>query len=193
MIKLSFRDVLAALNTYHGTDGRYLSRILSEGILAQNPQPNFDKGVYMTSEIEKAARYAVDGIEKNHGIPIILQISISSDKKIKKIYRDTLDRDESHLYDHDEDYDSDLQDLERSVEGVITAILPGIRIDMQDRDRYFDFSSFGDKSSLRGINIYRNILGFARQKRLDLNKVKQTMFSMIPPGTNFGNISVAED
>ncbi len=193
MIKLSFRDIEAqyALTTYHGTDGRFLPKILTEGLRASKPQGRFDKGVYMTSDLEKAARYAIDGIEKTHGIPVILQINISKDTRIKKIYRDPLDRDEDHLYDEYDNYNKDLQDLNRDINEVLKKSMPEIDFGYTYPLNLEDIN--GDLSKLRGINIYKNIINLARNKGADLNKVKKVLFSIIPPDKNYGNIIVSED
>ena len=183
------------IKTYHGTDGRYLPKILEKGILAQSPNGKFDKGVYMTSEIEKAARYAVDGIEKTHGIPIILEISISTDRKINKIYRDKLDRDEDHLNEENDNYNEDLESLNRDIKYVIETSIPNTHLNYQDmRNFQLDLVDNDlDLSSLRGINVYKNVLNYARSKNANIEQVKRTLFSTIPPNRNYGNIIISED
>src|SRR5260221_120095 len=96
--------------SYHGTDAKFLPSILQVGLRAQKPPGGSDFGVYLTNDMEKAARYAVEGTwsETNH--PCILEVVLTGRNRVKKVYRDTLDREEDNLYG-DYGYDSDDDDL----------------------------------------------------------------------------------
>ena len=78
---LSHREIEAALSrivTYHGTNASNLPEILRNGIEARSPQGRFDKGVYLTMDLETAARYAVEGSGgTREEQPCILEIAIS--------------------------------------------------------------------------------------------------------------------
>ena len=176
-----------SLTIYHGTDGRFLPSILEKGLQANRPKGPFtlDKGVYLTGDIEKAARYAIDGIEKTVGIPVILEIVISKPSRIKKIYRDDLDREESIREDNDYE-DEDVVYLRRDVEQLIG----GAWNDW--RKIGFDWETYGDPAALNGLELYKTLIAYAKNKGLDLQQFKQKMFSIMPPGKTYGKYEITE-
>jgi len=182
---LSKRDAkVYSLTTYHGTDARNIQNILEKGLLARKPEGRFDKGVYLTNDIEKAARYAVEGIAKE-GQPAILEIMISGGHRVKKIYRDPLDREESIFEDLVDRYDEDLRYLERDIDEVFNG--------KYIHNKVIDLTTFGDPTSLRGKNIYKAIIDYARKNGLNVEDIKRRMFDRISPNSNYGPWIISED
>ena len=146
-----------------------------------------DKGVYMTNDMEKAARYAVEGTWGETKHPCILEIVLSGRQRTKKIYRDKLDRDENLLYDDAADvWENDVEDLKMDLQRVLdTSYLPGYLENPLD--------TYGDPSRLRGTNIYALLLRYARENKLDINEFKKKMFSEIPAGSYYGDFEIAQD
>jgi len=190
---LSHREIEAALSrivTYHGTNASNLPEILRNGIEARSPQGRFDKGVYLTMDLETAARYAVEGSGgTREEQPCILEIAISRANRIKKLYRDPLDRQEDHsAYEDNDNYDSDIEELEADLQEVT-----GLSSYELNKALGIDFENFGDPTKLRGINLYKLLLNYARRKNIDINEFKKKMFQVIPQGNNYGKWDVAED
>jgi hypothetical protein len=176
------------LVSYHGTDARWLPSIMADGLKAQKPGGTADKGVYLTNDMEKAARYAVEGTWSESSRPMILEVRLSKQKRVKRVYRDNLDREESNLFDGDQYEDEDLADLERSVKAVLD-----IKWGSIPREVGLDFETYGDPSALSGLNLYKPLLAYARKQGWNIQQFKQKLFHHLTPGDTFGPWEITND
>jgi hypothetical protein len=173
------------IKLYHGTDGKNLKSIFQNGLLAKAPRDNI-AGVYLTPDFSLAARYAINRHSNLHDFPAILEIQLSGKKRIKKILRDSLDREEG-AYDMEGSYESEsIRLLERDLKDVF-----GIQ--------YFDTQKVidtwvSDLTELKGINLYKSVINYAQVNGLDKNNIKKRLFSIIPPGTSYDDlIEISDD
>jgi hypothetical protein len=176
---------MSGITTYHGTAGENIFSILKEGLKAQKPDGRFDEGVYFTQDIEKAARYAVEGTGSHN--PVVLEVWISGPKRVRKIYRDPLDRDEDHLYDDvsEDAYSQALYDFESDIEKVLQ---------VSSIPREVGLNNLNDIDSLKGVNIYKLLLDYARSRGMDIREFKKRLFHEMGPGMDYdGWFEIADD
>ena len=70
-----FLETIFNKTFYHGTPAVNVSEILANGLRVSKPQINADKALYLTSDIQLAAKYAVGAY--NRIVPAILDINLS--------------------------------------------------------------------------------------------------------------------
>ena len=171
-----------SLTTYHGTDVSNIPGIVQKGLLAKKPEGLTSlKGVYLTNTIETAARYAC--VSAN---PVVLELTISSPKRIDKIVWDELDRDEDLYDDASEPF---WHESESSLKRDISKVL-----------EYTGYGLPGSFPSLpheiegfRGLNIYKEILNYARNNNMDVQQIKKSIQEIMPPGTDYEYFEIAQD
>lgn len=157
------------VTTFHGTQADNIDDIIYGGLLAKHPKgaPNAVKAVYLTNNVETAARYCRVGNK-----PIVLEIYISSPKRVNKLMQDELDRDES-LYDN---YDNE------------TFFAEDVRY-LEDRiNEIFDLGKYSqcpvslphEIEGFRGFDLYGEIKYEARQNNMNLEQVKAKMKNLLP-------------
>lgn len=177
------------LTVYHGTDGKNLSNILSEGLKAFKADRWQPKSVYLTYDKETAARYAVNNFMRSHSLPVILEIYLSGKKRIKNIIRDELDRPEEAQYEDTSmiDGNENILSLETDIKRILNinsyGMLYNFPIDL----------NVPEITDLRGKNIYKAILDYGRQNNLNIQDLKKKMFEIIPPETDYEEFDIAPD
>lgn len=170
--------VSESITVFHGTGLKNIPNILEKGLLAQAPIGTNNKGVFLTGDIETAAYYTW-----HFDKPIILEVKITTHKRLKKIVHDPLDRD-SDAYDEWDHYDFE-EDLEE-LDSIIKKVLEINNIS------YLGIS-LSEIEDIRGINIYKYILSYARANDLDINKIKNNIKEYLPPGQLTEYIEIAQD
>jgi len=168
-MKITKFSKTVGLTTFHGTNAENIPNIIEKGLLAKSPigAPHAAKAIYLTNNIETAARYCRD-FEK----PVILEIYISSPKRVNKLIQDPLDMDESlyENYDNEPFFMEDINYLERLI------------------NKIFDINSYlcpidfpNEIEGFRNFDLYGVIKDFAKSKNLDLNKIKKKIKELLPP------------
>jgi hypothetical protein len=181
---------LASINyivTFHGTNAKNLTSIAQKGLVPNSPLGG-TKGVYLTNDFETSAYYAARS-NRNEEFPVVLEMVLHKNKRIKRLQHDDLDREylAGGQYSEPEPEEAvwewELNRLHNSIKKIINIKL--------------DFTY--DISELDGINIYKLILNKARKDGLDTNKIKQLIKEHLPPQeleyieiTNDGTIKMTE-
>jgi|CXWL01.1.fsa_nt_gi hypothetical protein len=182
------------VTTYHGTAARNVPKILNEGLVAKKPMGgNAAAGVYLTKDVEKAARYAIDGLEKETSVPAIIELRLPPEI-VKKIYRDPLDRREN-AFDEDSS-ETYLTEAYNHLKDSVMTILQSFGYDKWSLPREISqhIEETDDGKNIDGLNIYKMLLSFARSNNLNIQQFKQKMFEQIPQGETFDNyFEVSED
>lgn len=185
-------STVQGLTVYHGTDGTKLESILSQGLKAFKGDRYQPKSVYLTYDKETAARYAVNHHVSRHELPLILEIYISGAHRVKKLVRDELDRPENAHYEDLSNYESFETEVVRSLEDDIEQVI-GTSVTYNFKREYLDLD-IAELTDLRGKNIYKILLEWARNNEENIQQFKQKMFTVIPVGKDYENlIEVAGD
>lgn len=157
------------ITTYHGGDASRLPSILEKGMLAKVPvgAPHAPKGVYVTNNVEAAARYCRD-FDK----PVILEIYISSPKRVNKLKQDPLDLDESlhENYDSEPFFYEDVRRIEDGINNIFNISGWNCPIKLPDEIEKF-----------RGFSLYRAIKDYAKSIGANLEEVKKKIQEFLPP------------
>jgi len=156
------------VTTFHGTDASNITNIISKGLLAKSPvgAPHAAKAIYLTNTIETAARYCRD-FEN----PVVLEIYISSPRRVNKLQQDPLDMDESlyENYDNETFFSDDVRRIEEKINKIFNTNRYSCPIDLPD-----------EIESFRGFNLYGAIKDHAKSIGMDLQDVKNKMKVLLP-------------
>jgi len=171
-----------SITMYHGTDGNNLETIMREGL-----KP-IKGSVYLTPDIETAAYYSTFHKGSNEN-PIVLELVLTKGKRIKKLHEDPMDQpylsmgEYSEPSEYGKPWDESVRDLENDLEKIIGryAYIRDLNIDTNEIE------------NLDGINIYKKLIDFAQSKNIKVDKIKQLMFKIIPPGEEYEYIKVMDD
>jgi hypothetical protein len=125
-----FQETVFKTTLYHGTRINNLPNILNKGLLMATPLWTTGtainsgvKAVYLTPDIELAARYAV-GQNKDQ-IPAVLELDISQAKRLAKLAYDPMDREEDAWEQEDGGYGhDDVYSLKHDIEEFIKPFIP---------------------------------------------------------------------
>lgn len=152
------KEEIHNITLYHGTPAKNLKNILSKGLRKNTPLGGKDMipGVYLTSDIELAARYSAEWGERIEQYPVqpcsILEIYLSKNKRIKKLRYDPLDRLESLYNEYERPENSTLAEIEDIVNKILSNM--GIRINFEIKDiEQYD-----------GINIFKLIINLIKRQ-----------------------------
>lgn len=177
-----------SITTFHGTNAKNLSDIAQKGLVPHIPYgtPYGAKGIYLTNDFETSAYYAA-GSDRNSDYPVVLEMVLSGNKRIKRLQHDDLDRE--HLaYGYgsepsEEGWEWEINKIHHSINKILNLNL--------------DFTY--DISKLDGVNIYKLILNRAIKEGLNINKIKQLIKEHLPPNeseyieiTNDGTIKMTK-
>ena len=179
---------LAAVNyiiTFHGTNAKNLASIAQKGIMPHKPHGGAG-GIYLTNDFETSAYYAA-GSDRNEEFPVVLEIVLYGNKRIKRLQHDDLDREYlaygEYAEPSEEGWEWESNHIHRSINNILNLKL--------------DFTY--DISELDGVNIYKLILNKARKDGLDINEIKQLIKEHLPPQkleqieiTNDGTIKMTD-
>jgi hypothetical protein len=182
---------------YHGTPASNLAGILSKGMLPYKTGTwttggdinASSKAVYFTSSMSVAARYAVGAYKKE--TPIVLEFSMSTPKRFKKVEYDPMDRPENSW---DEDgggttIESEfIYDMESDIRRFLKKLQLNIRVHLPLSDQIEERGV----SAIDGFNLYRFILNTI-QSKIDQQQFRQqkpqivlAMQQAFPPGQYHG-------
>jgi hypothetical protein len=147
--------------TYHGTNARFLNNMLQEGILSKVPPGSYhkDKAVYLTNDISQAARYTL-----KEDLPMILELYLSTPKRLKKIKHDLLDR-----YDWG-DFESEWQEELIYLSKDLSEVLGGWEREIEQA-----LVTDNEIHEIIGMNVYKLILSIARENNLNIQDVKNKL------------------
>lgn len=159
-----------SITTFHGTNAKNLSDIAQKGLVPHVPYgtPYGAKGIYLTNDFETSAYYAA-GSDRNSDYPVVLEMVLSGNKRVKRLQHDDLDRE--HLaYGYgsepsEEGWEWEINKIHHSINKILNLNL--------------DFTY--DISKLDGVNIYKLILNRAIKEGLNINKIKQLIKEHLPP------------
>lgn len=170
-----------SITTFHGTNAKNLSDIAQKGFIPHVPygDPHGTKGIYLTNDFETSAYYAA-GSDRNTDYPVVLEIVLSGNKRVKRLQHDDLDR-EYLAYGYDSEpqdpvWAEDIWRIEKNIRGIVPISL---NIDY-------------DISELDGTNVYKLILNKARENGLNIDKIKQLIKEDLPP-QELEYIEITED
>lgn len=156
------------VTTFHGTEANNINNIIDGGLLAKHPKgtPHALKAVYLTNNVATAARYCRDSNK-----PVILEIYISSPKRVNKLNQDALDADESlyENYDNETFYNEDVRRIERAIKSIFNTKSYSCPIKLPDEIEGF-----------RGFDLYGAIKYKARENGMNLEDVKKKMTVLLP-------------
>jgi len=181
MVKV--KQAIHEITLFHGTSARNLPNILRNGILAQSPPNTFaqTKAVYLTPDVNRAAGYT-----HNLEYPVVLEIRLSGDKRVKSLTHDLLDREEDE-FDSYRFWDDDAHHIEEKIGNILGYVPKSIT------------NLFNDEPS-SGDNLYKLILEAVRadnmlaDNKTDIEGIKRKMFAEFPPGEDIGEyFSLATD
>jgi hypothetical protein len=171
-------EKLAAVNvlkTYHGTSVYNLQSIAEKGL-------GLDNNLYLTNDIETAAYYAAAS-DRNKNYPVILEIVIHGASRIKNILHDEMDRE--HLAGGEfgeprNQWEEDLYQLRSAVKHIAEELNLNYS-DIRFLENIIDLDD--DLSKINGLNIYKELIAFARTNNIDVNKIKQLIQKYLPVGS----------
>lgn len=176
------------ITMFHGTDAKKLKSIFDTGLNAFKPNIYNVKAVYLTADMETAARYAVNRHSNKHEYPVVLEIQISSNKRIKKLQRDLQDRYESA---YDSDYSPEDEAI-RYLKNDISEVFGGSWLP-NGFGSYFD-TMVTDLAEIKGKNIYKAIIQFGVDNAYNKQELKKKIFEVMPPGTKYAEfMEIASD
>jgi hypothetical protein len=161
-------EAVNQITLYHGTTYENLYDILDQGFKGGRSHDIELPKIYLTPQIELAARYGMINDSFDEEPPVILEISISKNRRIKKLKHDPNDQHDDAWYDSEAFLNSnEIIELHR-LEKQMSDILAEFSVDVS-------YGLFPDKiEQLDGINIFklvRNIL----PKVVDFNQVKDKL------------------
>lgn len=162
---------------YHGTTLDKVLSILKNGLDAsKGTRPsysigNYEEGNYLTSDIERAARYA-SHLGKTNVTSAIFEIIISTPKRIKKMKYDIADRpNEEDTYGSDINVYNEVDFLIKNINNLISNYFNSRNLQIFQNYYVDDFFK---------LNIYSKILSELRKyKNIDIKKVKKELFPQI--------------
>jgi hypothetical protein len=159
---------MTGMITYHGTDLSKLPSIIKNGL-----QQSSDKKLYLTNNLETAARYSLGHNAEDHQSPCVLEIYISKQKRINKLKRDDLDREESIREDYGMPSFSGVEDFELALNHHFDK--------MFGKSHHYWSNIFEDKYRLdstdplsyNGANIYEFALNIGLKLGENANELKE--------------------
>lgn len=162
-----------SITTFHGTNAKNLSDIAQKGLVPHIPYgtPYGAKGIYLTNDFETSAYYAA-GSDRNSDYPVVLEMVLSGNKRIKRLQHDDLDREHlAYGYDaepQDPVWIEDIWRIEKNIREIVETV--PIRLNVNS-----------DISELDGTNVYKFILNKAKESGLNIDKIKQLIKEHLPP------------
>lgn len=178
-----YLSAIQKMTFYHGTGYRNLSSIASKGLQAKNglswgglgPAGTMflrnTKAVFLTSDFERAARYA-QGSEKTQ-VPMVLEVQISSPRRFKNLRYDPLDR-RDDAWDVQESYDEAADEVTLGIGNAIRGI--GEKFGRSYLSAHGILPSDNDLESLDGVNIFKVATRYLMQELgLDRNQRRRAM------------------
>jgi hypothetical protein len=152
-----------SMTLFHGTDITNLSGIINNGLDISNWNKGWaaaiNKGVYLTPQLDKAARYAIGGQFKH--TPVIFEIVLSGHKRFKKVKYDPLDRPESE-WDEEEGFNY-LEGIERNIAHGIKNILNDKETSYYswDLEKLINFPrDASEPTDLKNYNLYKELISY---------------------------------
>ncbi len=166
-------SAIQSLTLFHGTDAKFIPSIIEKGILSKKPTNLVTaiKAVYLAPNVERAAAYT-----DQHEHPIVLEITISSHKRTKLIQQDALDREDGD--NEPGQWEEAGREFERYVKQLLNV-----------RSLPTELSWIGEEpEKMRGNNLYRCAITWAKNQNIDLQTFKQKLFAAFPPNDIVGEI-----
>lgn len=183
------------LSMYHGTYLHNLKSILQKGLKAFVPHgaPHGHKGVYLTGDIQLAARYAFGEVPVENAIPIILEVILQK-KKTKKLIYDPLDR--HSMWSEDSSYEgSDVDEatrlIEKGYDNIFKKYSKGERIPYNLRLK-LDFNELED---MKNYELYKEIL-YRLMKifpNIPKRQLTKDIMEEFPPGHFFEHVEISNN
>lgn len=190
------------LTLFHGTPAKNISKIVQSGkLVAKSPRPGITKGVYLTSDFELAARYAMDwglGAIKNPtaNIPVVLELVVSGRKRVNRVKYDPLDRQSAAW---DEEGSDDLYEATRGINYDLRKVLGQFGITETGYLSVGDLVSFTftEPEDLVGVNIIKSFLDYIKANYPSLmatsaRQVKQAVVKTFS-GKGYDQFDIADD
>lgn len=167
---------------YHGTPAENVSKILIKGLKPHLPQYNAEQAIYLTPDIQLAAKYAVGA--HNKITPAILEINLSQTKRLRTLSQDPLDQSDDAWGTEGEKPDAEgFFEVQRDVENFIKKYIPNYWIKLPDYLREFG------THALNGFNVYRFILGVLTKALPSFGAIKQQIKTHLQQQFAPGNYS----
>lgn len=175
------------IQLFHGTPITNLKSILSKGLINQ---------IYLTPEIERAARYAV-GPRRNN-IPAILEVVLTKPKRLKNLYWDPLDREEDIGDNYNDSYGPFFDTLQELNDNIEFFFKDYLNINIPDKLKaLLTLSNEQGLHLLDGFPIYKSLLYFAqksinndKQFRRNKNQILGEIKSIFPIGNSITNLNI---
>lgn len=171
MHKLAQRIVqlhLAAsqIDLYHGTNFKFLPGIAKKGLIAESGAiwgggtalRRGEKAVYLTSNFELAARYAL-GMDRSWS-PMVLEVRISTPKRFKKLKYDPMDRHDD-AWDVQDSYDEAWENTEASIARGVSNI---VKTMTGEKPYFVHLDLATELVGLDGMNVLQIALQYLRKK-----------------------------
>lgn len=176
---------MTGMITYHGTDLSKLPSIIKNGL-----QQSSDKKLYLTNNLETAARYSLGHNAEDHQSPCVLEIYISKQKRINKLKRDDLDREESIREDYGMPSFSGVEDFELALNHHFDKMFGKSHHYWSNifEDTYRLDST--DPLSYNGANIYEFALNIGLKLGENANELKRKIRREMPDGTIMGDFTI---
>jgi hypothetical protein len=139
-----------SLKLYHGSHAQNMDSIMANGLRALNPggAGYTTKGVYLTSDFAKAARY---GVNMNRSeTPVVFAVQLQGNENIKNLQYDLFDREDSAWSDDSYDDEGWYENTSWIEEG---AQIAGTSFGLSSYASFDLSRSYNDEESLDDANI----------------------------------------
>ena len=199
-IRVARRHLTAVhrMRLYHGTELKNLPSIEKKGLIAQGGVKWSATGilkskqdaVYLTSDIELAARYAV-GHAKQH-TPAVLEVDLTSSRRFKKVRYDPLDR-QADAWNYEEHYDDSVDFLWRELDKAFKQTIRDMGADPGYHNLNWSYDN--ELEGFDGEDAYKRIANDITKlfgKRGDTRFRRQVMKALQRnlPDTDFGYMEI---
>ena len=197
-------EAVYGVSSYHGTEFDNLQSILETGLNAKKPSMMGAQGVYITPDIELAARYGLNwGRDLYERIkistPLVFELYISKPRRTKKLSYDPFDRQES-AWSGDDGYSETteqevLGQLESDIWQVIQKLNLPKRYDFQHtilQSHEYDLEGYDGINLTR--DLARDIMVHYHLPKERYREVVAAANSVFQPGTDYeGLMEIADD
>jgi hypothetical protein len=201
--KQYLNEAVYGLSSYHGTEFENLQSILQTGLVAKSPKGVNQKGVYITPDIELAARYGLNwGLNLYERVkistPIVFELYISKPKRTKRLQYDPLDRQENawSTDSYGETPESEvLAHLESDIWKVISDLGLSKRYDFQHvilQAHDYDLESYDGLNLTR--DLAKDIMRFYQLPAQRYKEVVAATVNVFQSGTDYeGLMEITDD